>query len=74
MVQSNISCRYGCTCCCAICGFLCVDRMVVSPAYVTVAMFGDDGVGRSTVYKLKCVGESTPLCGTPLFVFLSVDL
>ena len=23
LVQSYISCRYGCTCCCAMCGFVC---------------------------------------------------
>ena len=32
LVQSYISCRYGCTCCCAMCWFVCVDRMVVSSA------------------------------------------
>ena len=76
LVQLYISCRYGCTCCCAMpmCGFVCVDKMVVSSAYVTVVMFGDVGVGRSPVYMLKTVGESTPPCGTPVFVFLSVDL
>ena len=37
-------------------------------------MFGDVGVGRSAVYMLKSVGESTSLCVTPVFVFLSVDL
>ena len=56
-----------------VCGFVCVDRMVVSSAYVTVVMFGD-GVGRSAVYILKSVGESTPPCGTPVFVFVTVDL
>ena len=55
-------------------GFVCVDRIVVSSAYVTVVMFGDVGVGTSAVYMLKSVGESTPPCGTPVFVFLSVDL
>ena len=65
---------YGCTCRCAMCGFACDDRMVVSSAYVTVVMFGDVGIGRSAVYMLKSVGESTPPCGTPVFVFLSVDL
>ena len=25
------------------------------------------------MYMLKSVGESTPPCGTPVFVFLSVD-
>ena len=30
----------------------------------------DVGVGRSAVYMLKSVGESTPPCGTPVFVFL----
>ena len=74
LVQLYIFCRYGCTCCCAMCGFVCVDRMVVSSAYVTVVMFGDAGVLRSAVYMLKSVGESTPPCGTPVFVFLSVDL
>ena len=72
LVQSYI--RYGFTCCCAMCGFVCVDRMVVSSALVTVVMFGDVGVGRSAVYMLKSVGESTPPCVTPVFVFLSVDL
>ena len=57
-----------------MCGFVYEDRMVVSSAYVTVVMFGDVGVGRSAVYMLKSVGESTPPCGTPVFVFLSVDL
>ena len=74
LVQSYISFGYGCTCCCAIRGFVCVDRMVVSSAYVTVVMFGDVGVGRSAVYMLKSVGESTPPCGTPVFVFLGIDL
>ena len=32
LVQSYISCRYGWTCCCTMCGFVCVDRMVVSSA------------------------------------------
>ena len=31
LVQSYI-CKYGCTCCCAMCGFGCEDRMVVSSA------------------------------------------
>ena len=48
--------------------------MVVLSVYVTVVMFGDVGIGRSAVYMLKCVGESTLPCGTPVFVFLSVDL
>ena len=60
LVQSYISCRYGCTCCCDMCGFVCVDRMVVLSANVTVVMFGDVGVGRSAVYVLKSFGESTP--------------
>ena len=30
-------------------------------------MFGDVGVGRSAVYMLKSVGESTPPYGTPCF-------
>ena len=55
-----------------MCGFAC--RMVVSSVYVTIVMFGDVGVGRSVVYMLKSVGESTPPCGTLVFVFLSVDL
>ena len=55
-------------------GFACVDRMVVSSTYVTEVMFGDVGVGRSAVYMLKSVGESTPPYVTPVFVFLSVDL
>ena len=42
-----------------LCVGLCVDKMVVSSAYATVVMFGD-GVGRSAVYMLKSVGESTP--------------
>ena len=54
-------------------GLVCVDRMVASSAYVTIVMFGDVGVGRSAVYMLKSVGESTPPCGTPVFVILSVD-
>ena len=33
-----------------MCGFVCVDRMVVSSAYVTVVMFGDVCDGRSAVY------------------------
>ena len=37
-------------------------------------MFGDVGVGRSAVYMLKSLGETTPPCRTPVFVFLSVDL
>ena len=57
-----------------MCGFVCVDRIVVSSAYVTVVMFGDVDVGRSAVYMLKSVGESAPSCATPVFVFLSVDL
>ena len=32
LVQSYISFRYGCSCCCAMCGFVCVDRMVLSSA------------------------------------------
>ena len=53
---------------------MCVDRMVVSSAYVTVVMFDDVGVGRSAVYMLKSVSESTTPCVTPVFVFLSLDL
>ena len=41
-----------------MCGFVCVDKMVVTSAYVIVVMFGDVGVGRSAVYMLKSVGES----------------
>ena len=55
LVQLYISCRYGCTCCCAMCGFVCVDKIIVSSAYVTVVMLGDVGVGRSAVYMLKSV-------------------
>jgi len=42
----------------------------MSSAYVTSVMLGDCGVGRSDVYMLNSVGESTPPCGTPAFVFL----
>ena len=44
LVQSYISCRYGCTCCCAMCGFACEDRMVVSSVYVTVVMLVSGGL------------------------------
>ena len=36
LVHSYMSCRYGCTRYRALCGLVCVDRMVVSSAYVTV--------------------------------------
>ena len=35
---------------------------------------GDCGVGRSEVYRLKRVGDSTPPCGTPVLVVRCVDL
>lgn len=53
---------------CAMCGCVCVVSIVMSSAYVTSFMFGDCGRGRSEVYMLKSVGESTPPCGTPVLV------
>ena len=43
-----------------LCVGLCVDRMVVSSAYVTVVMFGNVGVGRSAVYMLSVCDRNPP--------------
>ena len=40
----------------------------MSSAYVMVFTLGG-GVGRSDMYMLNSVGDSTPPCGTPVFVF-----
>ena len=45
----------------------------MSSAYVIVWTFGG-GVGKSAMYMLKSVGDSTPPCGTPVLVFLSLDV
>ena len=54
--------------------FWCVESIVISSAYVMVLMlvFGG-GVGRSAMYMLKSMGESTPPCGTPVFVLRCLD-
>ena len=41
---------------------------------MTSVVCGDCGVGRSDVYKLKSVGESTPPCGTPVLVMRCFDV
>ena len=46
----------------------------MSSAYVMVLIFGELAVGRSEVYMLKSVGESTPPCGTPVLVLRLEDL
>ena len=46
--------------------FLCVESMVMSSAYVMVLMLVlGGGVGRSAMYMLNSVGESTPLVVLP---------
>ena len=45
----------------------------MSSAYVMVLTLGG-GVGKSDMYMLKRVGDSTPPCGTPVLVLRSVDL
>lgn len=72
-VQLWMLCRYCCTWACACCGLLCVDSTVMSSAYVMVFTFAG-GSGRSDMYMLKSVGERTPPCGTPVFVFLCVEV
>ena len=52
---------------------MCVERIVMSSAYVTSLICGDCGFGISEVYRLKRVGDSTPPCGTPVFVVRCVD-
>ena len=69
-----ISSRYGWTIVCAMSGFVCVVSIVMSSAYVTILMCGDWGVGRSDVYRLKSVGDSTPPCGTPVLVMRCFDV
>ena len=46
----------------------------MSSAYVIsfVLLFG--GVRMSDVYILNSVGESTPLCGTPVFIVACFDI
>ena len=73
-VQVCISSRYGWTIVCAMSGFVCVVSIVMSSAYVTILMCGDWGVGRSDVYRLKSVGDSTPPCGTPVLVMRCFDV
>lgn len=49
-VQLCICCRYGCTWVCAVFMFVCVERMVMSSAYVIVLMFVfGGGVGKSAM-------------------------
>ena len=56
-----------------MCGLLCDVRMVMSSAYVIVCTCGGGG-GRSDMYMLNSVGESTPPpCGTPVFVLRCGD-
>ena len=75
VVQLYTWCRYGWTCVCAVFMFVCVERIVISSAYVMVFIFVlGGGVGRSAMYMLKSVGESTPPCGTPVFMLRSEDL
>lgn len=54
-------------------GFWCDVSMVMSSAYVMVCTCCG-GVGRSAMYMLKRVGESTPPCGTPVFMLRCEDL
>lgn len=56
-----------------MCGLLCDVSMVMSSAYVIVCTCGGGG-GRSAMYMLKSVGESTPPCGTPVLVLRRDDL
>ena len=46
---------------------------MMSSAYVTSLVPGG-GWGMSAVYMLKRVGDRTPPCGTPVFVFLCLDV
>ena len=52
---------------------LCVDVMVMSSAYV-VSFTGACGVGVSTVYMLKNVGDRMPPCGTSFLNWRCVDV
>ena len=45
---------------------------VMSSAYVMVWTFGG-GSGRSAMYMLNRVGDSTPPCGMPLLMSLAFD-
>ena len=46
----------------------------MSSAYVIMLMLVlGGGGGRSAMYILKSMGESTPPCGTPVFVLRSED-
>ena len=73
LVHSCICCKYCCTCCCAVCGFWCDVSIVMSSAYVMVCTCGG-GRGRSAMYMLNSEGESTPPCGTPVFMLRREDL
>ena len=55
-------------------GFVCVESIVMSSAYVMSVMLLFCGVGTSTVYMLKSVGDRTPPCGTPVFMFLRLEV
>ena len=74
VVHSCICSRYGWTCSCAVSGFVCVESMVMSSAYVMSVMLLFCGVGMSAVYMLKSVGDRTPPCGTPVFMFLRLEV
>ena len=73
LVHLNMSCRYECTCCLAVFMFMRGERIVMSSAYVIsfILLFG--GVGMSDVHILNSVGESTPPCGTPVFIVAYFD-
>ena len=68
-----MSCRYECACCLAVFMFVWVERIVISSAYVIsfILLFG--GVRISDVNILNSVGESTPPCGTLVFIVACFD-
>ena len=73
LVMLNMSCRHECTCCLTVFMFGWVKRIVMSSAYVTsfILLFG--GVGLCDVYILNSFEESTPPCGTPVFIVACFD-
>ena len=60
-------CRYEYTCCLAVFMFVWVERIVMFSAYIiSFLLFG--GVGMPDVYIINRVRESTPPCGTLVFI------
>ena len=72
-VHVCISCGYDWMFALAMYMSLCVDVMVMSPAYV-VNFTGACAVGVSDVYMLESVGDKTPPCGTPFLNWCCVEV